>query len=761
MRVLLLMRGAMGCGKSTWIEQNGLKPYTLCADDIRLLCQAPVLDIDGTRKVSQKNEKVVWRTLFDILETRMKRGEFTVIDATNTKTVEMNRYKDLAKKYRYRIYCVDMTAVPIEEAKRRNAERDPIKRVPEEAIDRAYARFANQKIPSGIKVIRPDELDTIWYKPIDLSEYEKIHVIGDIHGCYTALMEYMTNKDIEGYFSKECFIFVGDYLDRGLENVETLEWLMKYIRYPNVFFLEGNHEAHLRNWANDEDIASSEFRKVTQPKLEAACVNKKDVRTFCRALGQCCYFKYGKEYVLVTHGGISTMPDNLTFVATEQMIKGVGDYKDAHAVDMAFFATTSDVFYQIHGHRNETNEPIKVNDATWNLNGDVEFGGYLRGVTLSKPQYTINDDFRFWSKEEAIKNNIYRLPENLTKKEDEVVNADMDAIIEYMRASKYISEKTFGDISSFNFTRGAFEKGVWDGLTTKARGLYIDTVNKAVVARGYEKFFNYAEVDATKPEALSRNLVFPMSVYIKENGFLGIVSVDKDGDLIFASKSTLNGDHALMLKENLYNIYGADVVDKIRAYSHAHNVSFIFEVIDRERDPHIIKYKKNECILLDIIKNDIKFEKLSFLELSQVADEIGLERKQLFRYINDYHELSDLLDKINSGTDVILTDRIADNCIEGLVFEDASGFMFKLKTPYYNEWKMLRGIVPKIMRGGNINYTGALLSVESNYFYGWLREKYNTLDKSARWDYSKRDIISLRDEFREDMKTREKNNGND
>jgi predicted kinase len=29
MRVLLLLRGSAGCGKSTWTEQNGLKPYTL------------------------------------------------------------------------------------------------------------------------------------------------------------------------------------------------------------------------------------------------------------------------------------------------------------------------------------------------------------------------------------------------------------------------------------------------------------------------------------------------------------------------------------------------------------------------------------------------------------------------------------------------------------------------------------------------------------------------------------------------------------
>lgn len=54
MRVLLLLRGSAGCGKSTWIEQNGLKPYALSADDIRLLCQSPVLQPDGTVGISQR-----------------------------------------------------------------------------------------------------------------------------------------------------------------------------------------------------------------------------------------------------------------------------------------------------------------------------------------------------------------------------------------------------------------------------------------------------------------------------------------------------------------------------------------------------------------------------------------------------------------------------------------------------------------------------------------------------------------------------------
>jgi tRNA splicing ligase len=95
----------------------------------------------------------------------------------------------------------------------------------------------------------------------------------------------------------------------------------------------------------------------------------------------------------------------------------------------------------------------------------------------------------------------------------------------------------------------------------------------------------------------------------------------------------------------------------------------------------------------------------------------------------------------------MITDRIDDKCIEGFVFEDKNGFMFKLKVPYYNEWKMLRGVARQVLKTGNIRYTGALQSVVSNYFYGWCKEKFNTLDKEERRKYAEKDIISLRNEF--------------
>lgn len=257
MRVLILLRGAPGCGKTTWIENNGLKPYSLSADDLRLMCQSPILGVDGSYGISQNNDKTVWEILFQLLEARMQRGELTVIDATNSKTSEMNRYKTLASEYRYRIVLVDMTNIPIDVCKKQNAMRPQYKQVPDDVIERIYSRFATQKVPSGIKVIAPDQLQSIWYKPMDLSQYKKIHHIGDIHGCYTVLNNYLGGE----IHADEFYIFTGDYIDRGLENGEVVKFLCSILEMPNVLLLEGNHERWIYCYGKGKPAKSQEFEK--------------------------------------------------------------------------------------------------------------------------------------------------------------------------------------------------------------------------------------------------------------------------------------------------------------------------------------------------------------------------------------------------------------------------------------------------------------------------------------------------------------------
>ena len=722
MRVLLLLRGSAGCGKSTWIEQNGLKPYALSADDIRLLCQSPVLQPDGTVGISQSNDKTVWKTLFNLLEIRMQKGEFTVIDATNSKTSEMNRYKQMCETYRYRMYCVDFTDIPIEEVKRRNANREELKRVPDEAIDKMYSRFKTQKIPSGIKVIKPDELDSIWMKLFDLSEYKKIHHIGDVHGCNTALKKYI--DDNGGIKDDEFYIFCGDYVDRGIENADVIKYLISIKDKKNVLMLEGNHERWLWLWANGCVGKSKEFELVTKPQLEDAKIDKKDVRQLYRKFGQCAYYKYGDNIYLVTHAGLSVLPDNLTFVATDQMIHGVGNYNDFEKIAETFVEKMPSNYYQIHGHRNTKQVPIRVNDRVFNLEGRVEFGGDLRCVQLDK------DGMH----EVEVHNEVFKTPE--MREEQSVTNSSVADVIISLRSNRYIQEKKFGNISSFNFTSKAFYDKIWDEQTTKARGLYLDTFKGKVAARAYDKFFNINERPETKFDMLQHKLQFPVTAYVKENGYLGIVSYDEyNDDLFIASKSTIDSQFAQWLKEAIYNQITEENREKMKQYAKDNNVSFVFENVDMKNDPHIIEYPESKLYLLDIVYNQMDFAKYDYETMCDIAHQLGLTPKEKAFEIANWQDFYDWY------YDILEEDyEYNGRKIEGFVIEDSVGYMTKLKLAYYNFWKFMRAISHEAIRNGYIKKTSALTTPIANEYYAWVRKLHDVDDI----DSIPKDICTLR-----------------
>lgn len=707
MRVLLLLRGSAGCGKSTWIEQNGLKNYTLSADDIRMMCSSPMLAVDGKEIINPANDGVVWSTLFKLLELRMQHGEFTVIDATNSKTSEMNRYKELCAAYKYRIYCVDFTDIPIEVTKQRNRMRPEVKQVPDESIEKMYARFQTQKIPSGITVIKPDELDRIWMKPIDLSSYKKVHHIGDIHGCCTALAEYFAKNG--GIKDDEFYIFCGDYIDRGLENAEVVNFLLSIYEKRNVLLLEGNHERWLWIWANDGVTSSKDFEFVTKTQLDNAKISKKDVRQLYRKIGQCAYYAYGGNTYIVTHAGLSTLPDNITTVATSQMIKGVGNYNDFETVAEAFVKNTPDNCFQIHGHRNTKQLPTQVNDRVFNLEGQVEFGGHLRCVqALPDGTHAVVE----------IKNNVFKEREEPVTTEISNGYTVGDAIIA-LRKNRFVQEKKYGNISSFNFTKTAFYDKVWDEQTTKARGLYIDIQRQKVAARAYDKFFNINERPETKLDMLQHKMAFPAVAYVKENGFLGIVSYSADDDSLFVTtKSCPDGDFAYWLKEMLYNKYSVQTLTSIKEHCKEHDVSFIFECVDMKNDPHIIEYDENKLFLLDIVYNDINYRKYSFEQMCAVANELGLTHKERAYVIESWQEFFDWYYTVTNEDY-----KWNEKPIEGFVIEDANGYMVKLKLHYYNFWKFMRSISHEAIRKGYVNpdKTSALTSALANQYYGWVK----------------------------------------
>lgn len=149
----------------------------------------------------------------------------------------------------------------------------------------------------------------------------------------------------------------------------------------------------------------------------------------------------------------------------------------------------------------------------------------------------------------------------------------------------------FPELRIANYTPKAVYARHWNNITRKTRGLIWDNWSGELLARPFEKFFNYNEPDAPDfdwdaPILYADN---------KEDGSLAIPYVAPDGSVRFATRGSFHSEQAKLATSLLTGEIAEELKDTFEA-----GLTDLYEIVGPD-NRIVLKYEKNELRYLNSV----------------------------------------------------------------------------------------------------------------------------------------------------------------
>ncbi|KAI8982362.1 serine/threonine-protein phosphatase PP-Z [Mycotypha africana] len=183
-------------------------------------------------------------------------------------------------------------------------------------LDAGYASKVSKHLclkSSEVVAICRAAMDIFLSQPTLLELSPSVKIVGDTHGQYTDLIRLF---EMGGFPPTSNYLFLGDYVDRGKQSLETILLLFCYkIKYPeNFFLLRGNHEC-----ANVTKVYG--FYDECKRRL-----NAKMWRTFVDVFNALPIAALVAGKIFCVHGGLSPSLHHMNDIRHIQRPTDVPDY---------------------------------------------------------------------------------------------------------------------------------------------------------------------------------------------------------------------------------------------------------------------------------------------------------------------------------------------------------------------------------------------------------------------------------------------------